>query len=404
MDIISILEKKYLKFYILHFIFYFIIIIFNFILIKQIIWLKKVLYYLYLSCSYFDLLFFIFPIIPFFLIISKKLKKKYLRLLKQLTLIFYIVSIILGLVFSIVLTINIIESSDFCKDCPFNLPIDQEINESKCKNRICILNYEDLENKYPYEYLCNYNPNKYFEGKEGPFRRKINDTTEIVSDSEIICNKYDFKEYIFQNKIINKYLSICKSVEEFHICQRFLEPKKYNIENNYECPNDNYFNSIYIFCILNLFFNLIISFAPWKLELNIYEKVFTRFRGNNNRISNSFKSTKNSSKILEQIEEGNFKKEPTDLIIVSNNNKNLNVNTNANINNIENDDNNNNVYTIQINPNGKKNNLKKENNIRITEKTDGANQNKNIINNPQNSADIFILDDNRIIKKLKKKK
>ena len=388
--------------YSFHFVFYIILGVEHILIILKIFWNNNNIKKIFLSCSIIDLVILFYPIIPLILMYRIILKKYLTKLFKILSLIIIIMSIILGIIITVSFWLNLKSTTDFYKECPFNLPIEQEINESKCKNRICILNFEDLDNKYPYEYLCNYNPSKYFEGNEGPFRRKKNDNTEIVSDNEIICNKYEFKVYIFQNKIINKYLNICNYVEEFYICQRFLKPQKFYIENNYECPNDNYFNGIYIFCILNIFFNLIISFAPWKLELNFYAKIINRFRVNNNRISNSFKSTKNSSKIAEQNGEDNFKKEPTDLIIFPNNNKNLN----ENINNIENNDNDNNIdiYIYQINPNSRKVNLKKDNNTTIIEETDRGKENNKKIYNPQNSADIFILDNNRAIKKLKKKK
>ena len=392
MDVILDSEKKLLKIHILHFIFYSVIIIFNFVLIKEIIWLTKILYYLFFSGINLYIICFLIPVIPMFFIVLKKLKKKNILKMRQLTLIFCVIAIILGLFFSIILTINIIESSDFNKECPFNIPITDIINKTQCTNRICILNYEDFENKFPYEYFCNYNAKKYFEEEEGEelYRRTINDTLNFTSDNQIICEKYEFNGYIFQNNIINNYLSICDSVEkEFYICQRFFEHKKYDIENNYKCPDDNYLKYAYIFCILNILFNLILSFVPWKIELNIYDKVINQFRVNNNRISNSFKSTKNSSKIMGHNREENFKKEPTQLIIIfNNNNRNNNIN-----NNIVNEDNNNNIY-----------NIRKETNIKINEEIDEENEFRNKINNPQNSADIFIIDNNRKIKKNKNRK
>ena len=87
---------------------------------------------------------------------------------------------------------NTIYLSDFCKECPFNIPISNINNNNICKNNICILNYENLTNEYPYEYFCNYNPINYFDEGNNTFRKRINDSYIIESDYEIKCEKYEF--------------------------------------------------------------------------------------------------------------------------------------------------------------------------------------------------------------------
>lgn len=360
-----------------HLIFYVIIIIFNFALINHIIWIQKLLYYLFLSGSYFNFLFLIIPIISLFFLFYKKFTKKRIIVVRHFSLLFCMLALILGLYFAIILLIITIESSTFCKDCPFNIPISEILNNSnRCMESICELNNIDLDEVYPYEYICNYEPTKYFNENEGPFKRIGNNSQEIISDNQIICQKYE-NNYTLENEIIYEYLDLCQTVTEFYICQRFFEPKSYNLHKNFKCPNDNYFKYIYIFCILNVVFNLILSFIPWRIEINIYEKIIETFR--ENRASNSLNSTKFGSKII--CEEEKFKKSPTELIIVCND---INI-----INN--NEENKNKINTRN----------KKINNM--TERTNGESNNNIELMNPQNSADIFILNSNKI-KKSKVKK
>ncbi len=374
-------EIKDLKInYILHLAINAIIIIFNFSTINQIVWLQKSLHYLFLFGSFFDILFFILPIISLFFFIFQKFNKKNILFFRHLSILFCILALMFGLYFSIILLLTTIDSSEFYKDCPFNIPISGIINNAnRCSEKICELNSEDLDRIYPYEYICSFDPTEYFDNTAAPFRRKGNNSQEIISDYQIVCEKYDYN-YTFENEIIYQYLDVCNSNEEFYICQRFFEPKTYALKNNFKCPNDNYYKILYIFCIFNIIFNLIFSFIPWRAEISIYDKIIETFR--TNRVSNSLKSTKFSSKILGKEEK--FEKLPTELIIVCNN-KTLNLNNNINIINK------NEEIKIKVN----------KRNEKINHMTDGANSESNNridIINPQNSTDIFILNNNTIKK------
>ena len=380
MNELQVSEIKNMKInFILHILIYIIIIIFNFVLINEIIWLKKIVYNLYLSNTYLGLLFFIMPIISLYFLFSKKLNKKKIILLRKLSILFCSIALILGLFFSIILIFNTLYYSSFYKDCPFKNIISDNIDDSKCLTRLCILNYENLENEYPYEYFCNYNPTDYFKDNEGPFKRKINNSTEIISDYEIICNKYDSENYTLEKEIIIKYLNICKADVEYQICKRFFEPKQYEIAESSECPNEKFYMKIYIFCILSIIFNLILSFVPWRIEIIVYDKIIERY-SSNNRVSNSLSSTKDGSKVIKDIKEEKFKKEPTELIIVPNNNnlklkKDLNNIINIKLKGIENK---NTINNNDINPNQNANDNKaKEKTIKFTKpisRNDGTNR------------------------------
>ena len=134
---------------------------------------------------------------------------------------------------------------------------------------------------------------------------------------------------------------MCNSYEEFYICQRISEPLTYSFKEDFNCPKNNYFTILLIFCLVNVILNLIISFLPWRAEYIKYDKlirILTQGNHRNNRNhSKSFNSTQNNSKIHHGNNEESFKKEPTEIIIVYNETEE-NINTDKNIsfdNNVE---------------------------------------------------------------------
>ena len=394
-------EKKCIrKCYIIHLLLYALIIIFNFILLSKLIWTKKTLHYLYLSGSFFGIIYFIFPIIPFIFLLSNKIKKNNIRKLRMVTLTFCIIAVILGIFFSCVLMINAMESSDFCRECPFNLPISNPLNKTNCNLKICILNnIQDLEKEHPYEYICNYDPIEYFDEGDGPFKRNINENYTLETEALILCQKYDSEDYDIENEFINKYIDFCGPKEEYFFCKRFFEAKKYDIKEGYDCPEKKYIKIVFLFCILNIILNLMLSFIPWKSEINIYEKIISRLFPNANRMSNSLNSTKNNSKANNTLEE-QFKKVPTEVIIVCNN-----IQTNINnINIAGNNADSNSNRDIKNKNNSNEEYKENEKNVknRRNEKNEDKIRNTITNSNPQDSADIFIMKENKKFnKKLK---
>ena len=229
----------------------------------------------------------------------------------------------------------------------------------------------------------------------------------------------------FENKEIYNYLNYYNLNEEYFICNRFFEPTYYKIGENINFNNIKYFKRIYIFCIFNILLNLILSFVPWKLEKNIYDKILKRLIPNNNTVSNSLNTTKNSSKIDKDINKEYFNKAPIEIIIVYNNNINLNENNNNNNNNneapiintnINNEINNNlNISRLIVNNNkdsnekqqnnsylnlSNNNNIAKEKNKRISKTIEEVISNKiNITSSPPSSTEIFIIDASKNKKK-----
>ena len=316
--------------YISQLILYGIVVIFNFIILLKIIWLYKLLYYLYLSLSIFGIFYLIIPIIPLVFIQLKRLNKLTIKRFKILSLIFCFLSMLTGLSFSFAFLINSLEFTDFCPECPFNIQksyinnlydnyVNNNLKEKKlkdqCTNRICLFNNEISDNKYKYEYFCNYEPFKEFD----PIKDNITNNDTI---NQIECSKIDrkyFNMYKFEKEEIYKYYEICDTfLDEYYICQRITKPKVYFLKDNFICPKKEYFTNLVIYCISNILLNLIINFLLWRAEYIKYKDIIKYLRGNNNNriTSNSLNSTQNTSQIQKEKKEESFKKEKTEIIIV----------------------------------------------------------------------------------------
>ena len=316
--------------YIIHLILQGIILIYNYIFLKEIYWLHKLIYCIYISISSFITIYFFIPIIPFIFILFKKFSRKLIRRFKLLSLIFCVLVLITGLSITIILMINALESTDFCHECPFNLEnsyinkiyseyssknINEKNLEEECKNRRCIFNNKISDIQYLYEYICNYDP-------QGEFEEIKNVSNSNETIEQIKCSKIDNdnNNYYFEEININYFYEMCKTYNEYFICQRATLPKNYSLKDNYKCPKTNYLKNLAFFCMISVFLNLIIAFIPWKLEYNKYKNIMQDLilRGNRQG-SKSLNSTQNVSKI--QKNEESFKKEPTQTIIIYNENE-----------------------------------------------------------------------------------
>ena len=358
--------------YIVHIIVIALILIFNFISISQIYWLKNILKKLYLLSTIISIIFFTLPIISLIFICTKKLKKSNYNIFKVLTLIFCVMTITLGFFFSGILMMDAIESPEFCKECPFNLPIKEISNliqsndlKKKCKERRCVINnknYEILEKNENdfYEYLCNYNPTSEFdEIKEtndnmNSMNNNINNENSnktTTNMDNIKCNKIQKDNLILsdlENNYVFNFYDACNPYSEFYSCERSKAPNKLDLGKNFVCPGINYMTLLITFCMFNIILNLVVNFMPFKLEYNKYVELTAPPRIVNPK-SNSFNSTINSSKIPKDnnIEtEDKFERSPTEiLIIVNNKNKDgvNNINKNSNKNNEEDNNDENNI-------------------------------------------------------------
>ena len=376
-NIIIELTKKLRIIYIIHIIIFSIILTFNFILLSELYWLKKIYKKLYYIGILISIIHFILPIISLILVFIKKIKKENIKIFNTFTIIFCIISIIFGFYFSGLLMMNTIESPEFCKECPFNLKLEDiniiiksnELNK-KCNERRCVINNNNInilqknENDL-YEYICNYDPTSEFEKVKETFDNEdknniINDNNNnnsslIQNGDNIICNKIikeDILLNFFENNYAFNFYDKCNIYTDFFLCERTKEPNKFSIEENFICPEKNYMTKVILFCMFNVLLNLIINFLLFKIEYNKYSEAILKYRPriNPNQKSKSLNSTINSSKINDENKETEqkFEPAPAEILIVCSNRRLTNVN--------KKDDNNNNINNENNEINKEKNN------------------------------------------------
>ena len=396
MDTIIFKTMKSLKnTYIFHIILIVIIYIFNFILISQIYWLQKIFKHLYDIGKYSYIIHIIPAIISLIFVLKNKITKKNVKLFKAITLAFCAVSIIYGFFFSVLVMMNAIESPEFCKECPFNLP-STEINyftapneNKKCSERRCAMNLEENENNNN-EYICNYNPTSEFEEiKESDYDENSNSNNHTLNSDNIYCVELTEEDIInneLKNNFVLEFYDKCNSYTDFYICERSKAPNRFNLEDNFVCPEHSYITKLVIFCMLNVVINLIFGFFPWKSEYNKYNQLIMYYEPRRTVAkSNSFSSTLNSSKIKKDNieEEEDFERTPTEIIIVYGNNNNIN-----NINNeiINKDNKNNKKLNFLKADEAPVQNQKNKTEIKITKNISIIN-NINIINKDKESKD-----------------
>jgi hypothetical protein len=401
------------KNYILHLILSAVIIIYNFLILIDIYWLKDLLYYIYISISSFGILYLIIPIIPFIYILLKKITHKNIKTFRNLSITFCALVIITGLGFIIILMINALEMTEFCHECPFNLDSDyinliyenymnhnyeEKELKKQCKNRRCIYNNDYKGEEYSYEYVCNYDPTEEFD----TIKNKTNNVDYIP---QIECNKIDINlninSYNIVKREIEKFLEMCNSLDDFYICQRINQPDYFSLPRDFKCPKKNYMTILIIFCMINVLFNLIISFFPWRAEYNRYKIIINSLAQSNRPRASSLNSTRNASKIKREPEkEESFKKEPTELIFVySNTDENI-MNENEHEHNGEHE---NEIYTSGKHKANNLNNIKtNNNNIQINNiiiNNISKNRNNNMIDTPKDDNHLKVLKLNKNKKK-----
>ena len=341
--------RKLLYKYIYHIIIFSIIFVTHIIIFLYIKWIQSKIKFLFFSFSFIQIIYILIPIIA--LLSQANRSKLKISLFKKIGITFLILSLLIGLLFSIIIIINTVQLNKFFLECPFNLSysyfessFDNYFNEKnkdklkdKCGERRCILNEDNENNIFQYEYLCNYNPEKEL-NKEKYYSRTLLNGTKIYSEKQIACSLLEphYENVLFKEEIIYSFLDKCYFLADFYYCYRLKKPKKYNLKEDEKCIGNDYvflmgFLSAYI-----VIFDFILSFIPWNVEIKSYNSII--------EIINK-ETTKNSiNKIKRQSIEKNTKNVQANLLIDSDNGKNNNNGKNINIKseNITNSKNNNN--------------------------------------------------------------
>ena len=384
-------EIKILKSdYITHILIYILIIFIHIIFVFKYYWLSlgsKIICFISMIISGI----FIFIPLIFFLILSfKPLTEKLIKRLEIFSIIFLFIYLSNSLLASGSLGYNLSMMSLFYQDCPYNYNISDiplmfsgsQLNElkikRKCNNRKCfpINNYTDI-------YICN------FKGSE---------------------HQKEITEYFLQSPdtyvLIKEFIEICKQYTHFFGYQR-EKYTKYNISYKFICPTKSDIIYINILTYMFIFSNILSASIQWIFEYLSYRKIrkllFLEINVNNRHPS--LKETNNTSKIEEnnnnqnnnnqnggENNSQNFKRQPTEILIIESNK------INNNINNVINNEikNNNSIEERIVNVFNNTNDL---NNNEI-------NNNKDIIsinnNNKVDKSEEQLINDNNIFKFINK--
>ena len=316
--------------YVFHFIIFVLILILHIVIYMKIYWLYPSLSVLFQLGTYLNIVYFLYAIFPFILLLKKNYRKKLIIFIKKITFIFILITALFGLMISIVMLINLLNSSTFCRECPFNLNIahlnsvigpyygktvSNDDIKDKCSSRRCVLDSENIDEEFPDLYVCNYDPSDEYDSDE-LYIRQFPNGTEITSNKQIKCYTIspNFNNIEFNHIEMHYYLDLCYYYSDFYRCSRFNKPEKYyNLDLNNNCPETNYLILIYILCALIIIMDLVISFLPWGVEFMSLKRIVNILNGGRRKV-NSNNSTEKGSEISN--DEESFKKEKTPVIIV----------------------------------------------------------------------------------------
>ena len=314
--------------YIFHIVLFIIYLALHIIIQIYTYWVIKSFDTIFLLGTYFNILYLAFPIFPLIIIFKRLYKKNIIYIVKMMTLILLIITLIFGLILFVIFLINAIKSKLFCKECPFNLGLDhlnkvfgpyygkgRDNDDLKdlCISRRCVLDHVNYYDDYPYSYLCNYDPSDEFDDDETLVREKPNGY-KVSVNKQLTCQPVypNYNSILFTHSELISYLDLCYYYSDFYRCKRFNKPKNYNLDLDEECPESNYLLLVYIMCVIIVVMDIIISLLPWGIEYITFKKILI-YLSTNRRKTDSHNSTARSSEISQEDE--SFKKEKTPVLI-----------------------------------------------------------------------------------------
>ena len=314
--------------YIFHIVLFIIYLALHIIIQIYTYWVIKSFDTIFLLGTYFNILYLAFPIFPLIIIFKRLYKKNIIYIVKMMTLILLIITLIFGLILFVIFLINAIKSKLFCKECPFNLGLDhlnkvfgpyygkgRDNDDLKdlCISRRCVLDHVNYYDDYPYSYLCNYDPSDEFDDDETLVREKPNGY-KVSVNNQLTCQPVypNYNSILFTHSELISYLDLCYYYSDFYRCKRFNKPKNYNLDLDEECPESNYLLLVYIMCVIIVVMDIIISLLPWGIEYITFKKILI-YLSTNRRKTDSHNSTARSSEISQEDE--SFKKEKTPVLI-----------------------------------------------------------------------------------------
>ena len=315
--------------YIFHIALFAVYLVLHIIIKIKTYWIIESFDVIFLLGTYFNILYFVYPIFPLTILLKKIYKKNILYIIKIMTLILLIVTLIFGLILFDIFLINAIKSKLFCRECPFNLGIDHLNNvfgpyydrsrdddkiKDLCLSRRCVLDHVNYYDDYPYSYLCNYDPTDEFDDDETYSRQKPNGQ-KIATKKLLTCLPVypNYNTIRFAHSELISYLNLCYYYSDFYRCKRFNKPKNYQMDLDSTCPESNYLLIVYIICVLIVIMDIILSLLPWGIEFITFKKLLY-ILSSTRRKTDSHNSTARSSEISQDSE--SFKKEKTPVLIL----------------------------------------------------------------------------------------
>jgi len=370
--------------YSLHFILYLVLGVEHILMVLKLFWNNDKFMKVFISISAVDLILLIYPIFPLIYMYRIIVKKKLVYTIKILSFVLIIVSLIFGIIINIFFWLNLKSTTSFSRECPYNLNdlklFKEEADSSeRCGKRRCVL--ESIDNSgrgYPYNYICNYN-------SEGEFELDPNQQYKIIDEHGnaqylkyyVACEKKDLIDDLIKDATnkqdeseISIYLQKCwnnDDIKNFYICQRYELPNKFDIDEEYKCPKDNYNIILYLSGIFLIVLDIILAFIPWSLDYKSYSKILsiineeenievennneqqrqrhneTNTSSNNRNINNSERNSNNNendnenesdnnrnrnSDNFERNNENEFIHQPTETIIIAKDRRTVNNSSN----------------------------------------------------------------------------
>ena len=302
MDTLIYEEMKIMNIsYIFHFLLYIFMSIMHLLTYLKIFWTNVISKYIFISTSFIDFILLIYPAIPLVLTYRILSNKNLTNLFKNLSLTFLFISFALGIANSVSLWINVNKSSILYRECPYNYnqnnlqnflnKINDENGNSNlneiCNKRRCIFTEENLNELYPYSYVCNYDSSDDFSIEIGKTYSRIAPNNEVYSTSKIIYCENLSNENIFNsntNNDINNFINTCSNYIMLYKCYRFNTPENFKIAEEYECPDKKYVTYSYLFGIFTIILDIILSFIPWSFVFNSYKSILKINEDNMNNI------------------------------------------------------------------------------------------------------------------------
>lgn len=302
MDTLIYEEMKIMNIsYIFHFLLYIFMSIMHLLSYLKIFWTSMISKYIFISASFIDFILLLYPSIPLFLTYRILSNKHLTSLFKNLSLTFLFISFALGITNSVSLWINVNKSSILYRECPYNYNQNNlqnflnKINDENenpnlsdiCNKRRCIFDEENLNELYPYSYMCNYDSSDDFSIELGKTYSRRATNNEVYSTSKIIYCENLSNENLYNSKTnneINNFINACSNYIMFYKCYRFNTPENFKLAEEYECPDKKYVTYSYLFGIFIIVLDIILSFIPWSFVFNSYKSILKINEDNMNNI------------------------------------------------------------------------------------------------------------------------